>query len=153
MLCSTSTRPSDCWIGLPTARTTRMRDEVRIAIAADADLLPARAAGRGLAERQGFSRTDATLRATGISELARNIVVPVGRGEIVLQALDEDARRGVLLIARDDGPGIWDVERAIQGYTNSSGLGLGLGLPVARQLMDEFELDSAAGTSTTVKMI
>jgi serine/threonine-protein kinase RsbT len=130
-----------------------MRDEVRIAIAADADLIPARAEGRALAERQGFSRTDATLIATAISEVARNIVVHVGRGEIVLRALDERARCGVLVLARDDGPGIWDVERAIQGFTDSSGPGLGLGLPGARRLMDEFELDSQPGTGTTVKMI
>jgi serine/threonine-protein kinase RsbT len=130
-----------------------MRDEVRIAIAADADLIPARAEGRVLAERQGSSRTDATLIAAAISEVARNIVVHVGRGEIVLRALDERARCGVLVLARDDGPGIWDVERAIQGFTNSSGPGLGLGLPGARRLMDEFELDSQPGTGTTVKMI
>src|SRR3954469_2336195 len=118
MLCSTSTRPSDCWIGLPTARTTRMRDEVRIAIAADADLLPARAEGRALAERQGFSRTDATLIATAISEVARNIVVHVGRGEIVLRALEENTRCGLEVTASDEGPGIRDVEAALgQGAT------------------------------------
>jgi serine/threonine-protein kinase RsbT len=130
-----------------------MRDEVRVGIAADADLISARAEGRALAERQGFSRTDATLIATAISEIARNIVVHAGRGEIVLQALDERARCGVLVIARDDGPGIWDVERAIQGYTNRSGPGLGLGLPGARRLMDEFELESQPEMGTTVKMI
>jgi serine/threonine-protein kinase RsbT len=130
-----------------------MGDEVRVAITTDADLVTARAEGRAMAERLGFPRPDPTLIATAISEVARNIVVHVGRGEIVLQALDEDARRGVLVIARDDGPGIWDVERAIQGYTNSSGPGLGLGLPGARRLMDEFELDSEPGTGTTVKMI
>src|SRR3954447_22904377 len=139
MLCSTSTRPSDCWIGLPTARTTRMRDEVRIAIAADADLLPARAEGRALAERQGFSRTDATLIATAISEVARNIVVHVGHGEIVLRALDEPTRCGLQVNACDDGPGIRDVEAAL-GHGSTSGRGLGLGLPGARRMMDDFDV-------------
>jgi serine/threonine-protein kinase RsbT len=130
-----------------------MRDEVRIAIAQDSDLIPARAGGRALAESQGFSRTDATLLATAISEVARNIVVHVGEGEIVLQPLDDGVRCGVLVIARDKGPGIWDVEAAIDGSANSSGLGLGLGLAGARRLMDEFELDSSPEKGTTVKMI
>src|SRR3954447_6338679 len=125
-----------------------MRDEVRIAIAADADLIPARAEGRALAERQGFSRTDATLIATAISEVARNIVVHVGRGEIVLRALDEPSRCGLEVVARDggapggaprdDGPGIRDVDAAL-GHGSSTGRGLGLGLPGARRLMDDFE--------------
>src|SRR4051794_9412866 len=124
-----------------------MRDEVRIAIAADADLIPARAEGRALAERQGFSRTDATLIATAISEVARNIVVHVGEGEIVLQAVGDGARCGVLVVARDKGPGIRDVN----GSAHSPGLGLGL--PGARRLMDEFELDSEPGMGTTVTMV
>jgi serine/threonine-protein kinase RsbT len=129
-----------------------MADEVRIRIAEDTDLIPARAEGRALAERLGFSRTDATLIATAISEIARNIVVHVGDGEIVMRALEEGHRCGVLVIARDEGPGIRDVEAAVrQGYADSSSLGLGL--PGARRLMDEFELDSSSETGTTVKMV
>jgi serine/threonine-protein kinase RsbT len=90
-----------------------MEDEVRIAIADDTDLIPARAEGRALAERQGFSRTDATLIATAISEIARNIVVHVGQGEITLRPLDDGRRCGVMVIARDEGPGIRDVEAAV----------------------------------------
>jgi serine/threonine-protein kinase RsbT len=129
-----------------------MADEVRIRIAEDTDLIPARAQGRALAERVGFSRTDATLIATAISEIARNIVVHVGEGEIVMRALEEGHRCGVLVVARDQGPGIRDVEAAVrQGYADSSSLGLGL--PGARRLMDEFELDSSSDAGTTVKMV
>jgi serine/threonine-protein kinase RsbT len=129
-----------------------MADEVRIRIAEDTDLIPARAEGRALAERLGFSRTDATLIATAISEIARNIVVHVGQGEIVMRALEEGRRCGVLVIARDEGPGIRDVEAAVrQGYADSASLGLGL--PGARRLMDEFELDSSSDAGTTVKMV
>jgi serine/threonine-protein kinase RsbT len=129
-----------------------MADEVRIRIAEDTDLIPARAEGRALAERLGFSRTDATLIATAISEIARNIVVHVGDGEIVMRALEEGHRCGVLVIARDEGPGIRDVEAAVrQGYADSSSLGLGL--PGARRLMDEFELESSSEAGTTVKMV
>src|ERR671925_2280625 len=129
-----------------------MQDEVRIAIAEDADLIRARAEGRALAERQGFSRTDATLIATAISEVARNIVVHVGQGEIVLRPLAERTRCGLQVIARDEGRGIRDVEAAL-GHGSTTGRGLGLGLPGARRLMDDFEVASSPGRGTTVTMV
>jgi serine/threonine-protein kinase RsbT len=128
-----------------------MAGEARIPIASDEDLVPARAEGRALALELGFSRTDATLIATAISEVARNIVVHVGSGEIVMRPVKEDARYGIVVIARDKGPGIRDVEAALgQGYTGRGGLGLGL--PGARRLMDEFQIDSNSGSGTTVTM-
>jgi serine/threonine-protein kinase RsbT len=127
-----------------------MSDEVRVLIERDADLVPARAEARSLAHRLGFSRTDATLIATAISEIARNIVVHVGRGEIVLEPVHEDTRCGIVVTAHDDGPGIRDVQRALQdGYSST---GLGLGLPGTRRLMDEFEIASDEGKGTTVRM-
>ena len=129
-----------------------MSDEVRVPIDNDADLVPARAEGRALAERQGFSRTDATLIATAISEVARNIVVHVGRGEILLRPLEEHARCGLQVIAHDEGPGIRDVDAAL-GQGTTTGRGLGLGLPGARRLMDDFEVASSAGRGTTVTMV
>jgi serine/threonine-protein kinase RsbT len=128
-----------------------MTDEVRVPITEDADLIVARAQARALAQRQGFSRTDATLIATAISEIARNIVVHAGQGEMVLRTVEEDRRCGLLVVARDDGPGIRDVEAlARQGFT--TGRGLGLGLPGARRLMDDFEVVSSPGGGTTVTM-
>lgn len=128
-----------------------MPDEIRIPIGEDADLIPARAEGRGLAQRQGFSRTDATLIATAISEIARNIIVHAGRGEIVLRAVEDGHRTGLIVVAQDEGPGIEDVQAAVRdGY--ATGGGLGLGLPGARRLMDEFEIRSSPGTGTTVTM-
>jgi serine/threonine-protein kinase RsbT len=128
-----------------------MDDEVRIPIAADSDMVPARAQGRALATKLGFSRTDATLIATAISEIARNIVVHVGRGEIVLQPLYEDDRYGLVVVAQDEGPGIGDVNAALE-HGFASGKGLGLGLPGARRLMDEFEIASDPGKGTVVTM-
>jgi serine/threonine-protein kinase RsbT len=128
-----------------------MGDDIRIPIASDSDMVPARAQGRALATKLGFSRTDATLIATAISEIARNIVVHVGRGEIVLQPLYEDGRYGLVVVAQDAGPGIRDIDAVLDhGYT--SGKGLGLGLPGARRLMDEFEIASEPGKGTTVMM-
>ena len=128
-----------------------MSDEVRVAISADADLVTARAEGRALAQRLGFARPDPTLIATAISELARNIVMHVGHGEIVMRPLYEDRRCGLLVIVRDEGEGIADVDAALQDGFASRG-GLGLGLPGARRLMDEFEVDSRPGQGTTVRM-
>jgi serine/threonine-protein kinase RsbT len=124
-----------------------MDDEIRIRITSDADLVPARAEGRALAVALGFSRTDATLIATAISEIARNIVVHVGYGELLMRPVYEDERYGIVVTARDEGPGIRDVQAALgHGYTGRGGLGLGL--PGARRLMDEFHVDSNSVTMT-----
>jgi serine/threonine-protein kinase RsbT len=128
-----------------------MGDEVRVPINADADLVTARAEGRAMAERLGFPRPDPTLVATAISEVARNIVVHAGRGEIVLRPLEEADRYGLLVIARDRGAGIRDVEAALHDEYSGRG-GLGLGLPGARRLMDDFHIESDADTGTTVTM-
>jgi serine/threonine-protein kinase RsbT len=128
-----------------------MADEVRVPIATDADLVTARAEGRALAERLGFPRPDPTLIATAISEVARNIVVHAGRGEIVLRPFDDIDRYGLVVIATDEGPGIRDVEAALRDDYSGRG-GLGLGLPGARRLMDELEVESDAAAGTTVRM-
>lgn len=128
-----------------------MEGEIRIPINRDADLVTARAEGRALAQRLGFPRPDPTLIATAISELARNIVMHVGHGEIILSPLYEVGRYGLLVVVRDDGQGIPDIEAAMQDGFASRG-GLGLGLPGARRLMDEFELESKLGSGTTVTM-
>ena len=128
-----------------------MGDERRVAINTDADLVSARAEGRAMAEQLGFPRPDPTLIATAISEVARNIVVHVGRGEIVLRPVEEDDRYGVVVIAHDDGPGIRNVDAALRDDYSGRG-GLGLGLPGARRLMDEFEIASDADNGTTVTM-
>ena len=128
-----------------------MEDEVRVAINTDADLVTARAEGRAMAERLGFPRPDPTLIATAISEVARNIVVHAGRGEIVLQPFEDANRYGVVVTAIDEGPGIRDVEAAVRDDYSGKG-GLGLGLPGARRLMDDFEITSSADSGTTVTM-
>jgi serine/threonine-protein kinase RsbT len=128
-----------------------MADEVRVVIADDADLVTARAEARAMAERLGFPRPDPTLIATAISEIARNIVVHSGGGEIVLRPFEDANRYGLIVIATDEGPGIRDVEAALRDDYSGRG-GLGLGLPGARRLMDEFDLVSDAETGTTVTM-
>jgi serine/threonine-protein kinase RsbT len=87
--------------------------------------------------------------ATAVSELARNILVYAGGGTIDLSLIDQNSHRGVLVVAQDEGPGIADIELAMQdGYSTSNGLGLGL--PGSDRLMDEFDLVSEVGVGTTV---
>ena len=123
---------------------------MRIPIQGDPDVVRARKAARDLASRIGFSRTDLTMIATAVSEIARNIVRFAGTGELVIELLDSP-RPGVRVVARDTGPGIPDVQRALRdGYSTYQGLGLGL--PGARRLMDEFSLISEVDRGTTVTM-
>jgi len=126
-------------------------DEVRVPIATDGDIVTARQKGRELAAAGGFSRTDQTLIATAISEVARNIVVHAERGEIILSPLEQPGRRGLMVVARDEGPGIADPELAMRdGYSTANSLGMGL--PGARRIMDEFDLLSTPGHGTTITM-
>jgi serine/threonine-protein kinase RsbT len=124
-------------------------EEIRVAIKSDQDIVLARQKGRALAAALGFSAVDATLIATAISELARNIVVYARRGEVTLQAVRGTNRKGILIVASDDGPGIPDVRQALRDGFSTSG-SLGLGLPGVRRLMDEFEITSQPGQGTTV---
>ena len=124
---------------------------LRVPIAADVDIVTARQEGRDLAERMGCSSIESTMIATAISEIARNIMSHAGRGEIAISAVAIDGRNAIEVVASDEGPGIADIERALQdGY--STGAGLGLGLPGAGRLMDQFEVRSEVGVGTTVVM-
>lgn len=126
-------------------------NEVRVAIEREADIVAARQAGRQLAAQLGFTTTDQTLIATAISEVARNIVVYAVHGEIVLSRADEGGRIGIQVQAIDTGPGIDNKELALRdGYSTKNSLGLGL--PGARRLMDDFDLQSEIGRGTTVTM-
>ena len=129
-----------------------MADEIRVAIRTDADVVTARQEARTLAATLGFSSTDLTLLATAISEVARNITTYAGEGEVTLRVVSEDGRQGIEVLATDHGPGIADVELAMQdGYTTGSGLGLGL--PGTRRLVDDFDLKTAPGAGTTVRLV
>jgi serine/threonine-protein kinase RsbT len=126
-------------------------DETLVPVESDADIVTARQKGRELAAQAGFSGSDLTLIATAISEVARNIITYAERGEIALTIAQRGGRRGLVVVARDEGPGIADIEQAMQdGF--STGKSLGLGLPGARRLMDEFEIASAVGKGTTITM-
>ena len=125
--------------------------EVVVPIRADVDVVIARQKIRALVSDLRFSASELTLIATAISEVARNIVSYAGSGEIVMRVVRQGQRRGITVVARDKGPGIADIERAMEdGFSTSRGLGLGL--PGSKRLMDEFELVSEVGEGTEITM-
>ena len=124
-----------------------------IPIESDADVVTARQRAREMAGALELTSTDQTLLATAISEVARNITTYAGRGEVLLSVIrDDKGRSGIQVVARDQGPGIENIDLAMQdGYT--SGGGLGLGLPGARRLVDDFHIETAPGQGTTVTLL
>jgi len=125
--------------------------ETIVPIRSEADIVVARHEGRALAARLGMSSSEQVLVTTAISELARNIIQYADHGEMTMEIIEDQGRCGVRIVARDQGPGIPDVELAMMdGY--STGGGLGLGLPGSKRLMDEFELSSRVGQGTTITM-
>lgn len=126
-------------------------ENVVIAVKVSNDIVTARQAGLEMASTLGFSLSDRTMIATAISEVARNITSYAGTGEIRLTVQDREGRRSMVVQAQDQGPGILDIDRALEdGY--STGRGLGLGLPGARRLMDGLSITSKPGHGTLVEM-
>ena len=123
--------------------------EIRVAINSDQDIVSARQKGRLMATEVGFSTGDATLIATAISELARNIVSYAHHGQVTLKMVNGLNRQGISVIATDDGPGIPDIRQALRDGFSTSG-SLGLGLPGVRRLMDEFDISSQPDVGTIV---
>jgi serine/threonine-protein kinase RsbT len=128
-----------------------VQNDTIVSVDRDVDIVDARQKGRELATSLGFSGGDLAVIATAISELARNIIEYASRGEIVLSVAQQGGRRGIVVVARDEGPGIPNIEQAMQdGF--STGKSLGLGLPGAKRLMDEFKIASEPGKGTVVTM-
>ncbi|OBA58766.1 serine/threonine protein kinase [Mycobacterium sp. 1100029.7] len=128
-----------------------MACDIVVAINNSDDIVDARKAGHQLALELGFSLTDVTMIATAISEIARNITSYAGRGAVRVLVAERENREALVVRAEDDGPGIADIERAMEdGY--STGRGLGMGLPGARRLMDRLIVESALGQGTVIEM-
>lgn len=128
-----------------------MATDIVVAIDHPDDIVEARKAGHQLALDLGFSLTDVTMIATAISEIARNITSYAGRGAVRVAVADREGREALVVRAEDQGPGIADIERAMEdGYT--TGRGLGMGLPGARRLMDRLVVESTLGQGTVIEM-
>ena len=123
----------------------------RVRIQDDAHAVVVAQQGYRLAQQLGFSEVERAALSTAIMEVARNIVKYAGAGEIEVNYIRDDVATEIIVIAEDQGPGIADLDLAMQdGY--STGRSLGLGLPGARRLMDEFEIISEPGKGTTIIM-
>src|SRR6266446_4005579 len=128
-----------------------LNEDLCVSIKSAADIVVARQKGRALAIQLGFSGSGPTVIAAAISEVARNIINHAQHGEIVLLGIHEGGRLGIQVNAIDQGPGISDIDRAMQ-YGYSSSKGMGVGLPGAKWLMDEFDIQSQIGKGTRVTM-
>ena len=126
-----------------------MEVECKVAIKSERDIVVARQKGRAMARDFGFSISDATLIATAISELARNIIAYAREGMITMNFIYTSKREGLLIVASDEGPGIADIPQALRDGFSTSG-SLGIGLPGVRRLMDEFDITSQPGAGTIV---
>ena len=124
---------------------------VRMPLASDSDILAASEQGRRLASRLDFSPTDITVITAAIIEVARNVLTYGRRGDLMLHLIQKRGRLGLAVVARDKGPGIHDVEKALRDGCGGSG-GRGLGLASARRLMDEFRVRSEPGRGTIITM-
>lgn len=121
----------------------------RMPVRNDLDIVSARVQARNMAKDLGFGVIDQARIATAISELTRNIVLYTQGGQILIEAIERDGRRGIEVVCSDQGPGIAEIDLVMQdGY--SSQRGLGMGLPGTRRLMDEFDIESQVDIGTTV---
>jgi serine/threonine-protein kinase RsbT len=128
-----------------------MTDDLRVRINDEPDIVVARQRGRALASEIGFRGGDLALITTAISEIARNVIEYADHGELFARIVGDRTRRGIEIVVTDTGPGIMDLSKAMtDGY--STGGGLGLGLPGAKRLMDEFSVETAVGQGTTITM-
>jgi serine/threonine-protein kinase RsbT len=128
-----------------------MRKNIEVNISSSIDIVTARQRGRELASEVGFFGSELTVIAAAISEVARNIVDYAQCGQVILEEVQEGDSKGIQIVARDHGPGISDLCQAMNyGYSNRKGLGVGL--PGAQWLMDDFEITSKIGEGTTIRM-
>lgn len=128
-----------------------VRKSSTLPVRSEGDVVLVRQAVRTWAAELRFSLVDQTKLVTAASELARNALIYGGGGEAVLEALEDGGRAGVRVTFVDRGPGIADIQQAMQdGFTTGGGLGLGMG--GARRLVNDFEIDSAPGRGTRISI-
>ena len=121
--------------------------EIQVPLRSESDLLTVRQQGLAMTQLAGFTGTDSTLIATVVSDVARKIIEYAHGGEILIGIVRHNGARGILVKARDNGDGIPDLLQTVMADQE-----IGRSLQVARELMDEFTIDSEAGVGTTVTM-
>lgn len=120
-----------------------------IAIEREPDVILFRNRSKEMAVKIGMSMVGQTKLLTAASELLRNMLRYGGGGVALIEVVTRNNIKGVRLTFADKGPGIPDIKMAMQdGY--STGRSLGMGLPGAKRLSNEFDLKSEPGKGTTV---
>jgi serine/threonine-protein kinase RsbT len=143
--------PPPLQAGRRSAETTNSEPQGELLITSEGDIVAARKAIRNAATALGFGLIDVTRIVTAASELTRNIYQYAGSGTVRWHALAKGVTVGLELTFEDQGPGIPDIERAMEpGFT--TGHGMGLGLPGAKRLMDEMSIKSEVGKGTIVEV-
>ncbi|AKO90917.1 MULTISPECIES: anti-sigma regulatory factor [Priestia] len=116
------------------------------------DIVAARQLGRNVSKELGFGTVDQARITTAISELARNIYLYTDKGQICIEKIFERGKSGLLIIAKDQGPGIADIRKVMEdGYTTSGGLGAGL--PGVKRLVDQFDINSVVNEGTEIRAV
>jgi serine/threonine-protein kinase RsbT len=129
-----------------------MEYQSSVKIVTEWDIEAARQLGRNVSKELGFGTVDQARITTAISELARNIYLYAGKGQIYIEKLNRGGKNGLLVVATDEGPGIPDVRKVMEdGYSTSGGLGAGL--PGVKRLMDEFDIETNVGECTEIKAV
>ncbi|MCM3155684.1 anti-sigma regulatory factor [Priestia megaterium] len=129
-----------------------MEFQSNVKIVTEWDIVAARQLGRNVSKELGFGTVDQARITTAISELARNIYLYAGKGQIYIEKLNRGGKNGLLVVATDEGPGIPDVRKVMEdGYSTSGGLGAGL--PGVKRLMDEFDIETNVGEGTEIKAV
>ena len=120
-----------------------------IQVRSEADTIQAVLQTKRMAHSLGFDEYNCQMISTAVSELVRNILKYAGSGEVIIVPLTQERRTGIEIVVKDRGPGIADLDQAMQDNFSSSGT-LGLGLPGVKRLMDEFEINSEVNVGTQV---
>jgi serine/threonine-protein kinase RsbT len=129
-----------------------MENQSCVKIVTEWDIVAARQLGRNVAKELGFGTVDQARITTAISELARNIYLYAGQGEMRIERIYDLGKKGLKIIAVDNGPGIPDIRKVMEDGFSTSG-GLGAGLPGVKRLMDEFEITSSVGDGTDIQAV
>lgn len=129
-----------------------MENQSCVKIVTEWDIVAARQLGRNVAKELGFGTVDQARITTAISELARNIYLYVGQGEMRIARINDLGKKGLKIIAIDDGPGIPDIRKVMEDGFSTSG-GLGAGLPGVKRLMDDFDITSSVGEGTYIQAV
>ncbi|MBU7596029.1 anti-sigma regulatory factor [Metabacillus halosaccharovorans] len=129
-----------------------MENQSCVKIVTEWDIVAARQLGRNVAKELGFGTVDQARITTAISELARNIYLYAGQGEMRIERIQDLGKKGLKIIAIDSGPGIPDIRKVMEDGFSTSG-GLGAGLPGVKRLMDDFDISSSVGEGTNIQAV